>query len=235
MIKTIGIGDAGCNIVKYLKIQNFNKKEDDGYEFFELQSFDDFKLLIYDEKDILYLISGLGGEFGTNYTRKITKEATNLKAQIKNIIILPFSHEGKGTSANGLLSKLITMNQNIELLANDDLMSEKNKDLDESELLRLYDKPIFEIINTEQQKVNNCFIIDKKIEKKYFKAMMIFSPKTYKLILLEPSFKLIEKQTMAINAPEDFGIVDPEESITNCIDIKEIAIKLLDTYILETT
>jgi len=235
MIKIIGVGDAGCNIVNYLKIQKFHTSEDEEYEFFEIQSYEDFKLLVYDDNDILYLVSGIGGEFGTNYTRKITKEACNLKIKIKNIIILPFSYEGKGSSANGLLSKLIILNQNIELLANDDLIIEKNRDLEESELLRLYDKSVFEIINIDQQKVNNCFIIKKKIDKKYFKAIMIFSLKTYKLILLEPSFKLIDRQTMAINAPEDFGIIDPKNSITNCIDIEKIAIKLLDNYIQKTT
>ena len=192
-------------------------------------------MLKYDEKVTYYTIAGLGGETGTKYIRLITKEAKNLKINHKNILLLPFSHEGKGLGANGLLQKLVTINQNIELFANDDLVTSQNRDLDESELLRLYDKDIFEVINDKKVIANNSFVIEKVIHTKKYRSLMVFSVKHYKQFLISPKFKIIDYKYVGEDVPTTFGIIDEKHGITDCDDIEKIAQNILNNYLNKTT
>jgi hypothetical protein len=235
MIKIIGIGKAGNKVLDFLKTQAFHFLDEEEIEFFSIRNYEDYKLLKYDENVTFYTIAGLGGETGTKYIRLITKEAKNLQIKHKNILLLPFSYEGKGMGVNGLLKKLVLANQNIELFANDDLVTEASRNLDESELLRLYDKKIFEVINTKKHIENSSFIIDKVVNNKKYISIMIFSLKHYKQFLISPKFKMIDYKFIGEEMPTSFGIVDEKYGITDCDDIKKIAVNILDTYLSKTT
>jgi hypothetical protein len=237
MIKVIGIGKAGANVLNYLKKQNFHilKEEEKEIEFIEIRNFEDYKLLKYDEKDMLYLIAGLGGETGTKYARLINKEASNLKVELKNIFFLPFSHEGKAITVNGFVLKQVKINPNIELFANDDLVVPKNRDFDELELLRLNDKDIFELINCKTPVKNSSFIIEKTVHMTKYKTITYFSPKHYKMFIIFPKLKLIANKALGEEIESSFGIIDKKYSITDLIDIEDIAHKALDAYLKETT
>jgi hypothetical protein len=182
----------------------------------------------------LITICGLAGETSAKFVRLINKEAKLQKIEVKNIVMLPFSYEGKNKGVNGTLSRLIDLNPNVEIYSNDDVMNEVPVDMGENEMLRAFDKVIFNAIDRENQTQWNNYIFEIENEHKIFKAVATYSIKQLKLTLLSSSFKTIAETKIQDNSKQVFGIKNKDDKISNIKDVKEVATEMLKNYILKT-
>jgi hypothetical protein len=229
MTKIIGIGGCGNNILKFLKKQNYQVKKELYYEFISIKCDEDIQNIKYREEDIIFTVSGLGGNTSGSLTLKLTKSIVDQGYDVKNMIVLPFSVESNTKKAIKELEELVEINQNIEIFGNDALLNEKNKTM--SELMREYDFKIFDKITKENQIKWKTFFITTKANDKLYKAIVNFWSKDYKITLLEPEYKRIDTSHMSYIAASRFAFKDEDRSISGIIDIEEIASSILDNYL----
>ena len=233
MIQIIGIGAAGNKVLDYIKKQRFTNFIES--QFVSISDHEEFKLLNLDDTELVITISGLAGEKSSKYTRLVTKETMLEQVPIKNIIILPFSFEGKSKGVNGALERLVKINPNVQIFSNDDVTNDVTQEMTQNEMMRAYDKEIFETIDKSKQSEWNNYFFEKREGPKLFQVVATYSIKDLKLTLLNPSFKTIDSMTMADNATTTFGLQKKDKSITNIRDVKELTKTMLDEYILKIT
>ena len=195
MIKIIGIGKCGNNILEFIKKQNLQDKKSN-YKFISIKNDSDVASIDYKQDDTIITVSGLGGNTAGKLTNKITKDIIANDGKIKNIIVLPFSMEFTIKQAVEELEQLVSINQNIEIFANDDISNETNQDKTLSELMKDYDRIIFDAVTKENQRVMKSFFIDIKKEDKIYKAIINFWSKSYKITLVEPKCKMIDNSSI---------------------------------------
>lgn len=143
MIKIIGIGGCGNNILTFIKKQNFQSQASN-YEFISVHSEIECDSISFDAGDTIFVIAGLGGNTGGKLSKKISQEAINKKAKIKNFILLPFNAENNHKRANADLKELLEINQNIKVYANDDFSDDET--LKMAEVMQCADQKIFDRI-----------------------------------------------------------------------------------------
>jgi len=73
------------------------------------------------------------------------------------------------------------------------------------------------------------FIIQKEVNNTRFQSLMIYYPKSYKLILVEPYLKIIEQSSIGNIANHKFGLCTTDNKYI--VDIEEIANKKLSEFI----
>jgi len=227
MIKIIGIGRCGRNILEFVSKQNFQIKKTN-FDFVFVKNVEDIENIEISEDDTIFTISGLGGSIGSKLTKEFTKKIIEKGIRLKNIVILPFSIESNSKKAIADLEELIEINQNLEVYANEDVA---DKDLTMSQLMRLHDVLIFDRVSRENQVNWRNFIIEKKVENISYKALMTFWSKNLKVTLLEPSFKVIGNTHMPLMAPSRIAFKDEDKSTSSIQDIEEIAYRVLNEYI----
>jgi len=195
MIKIVGIGKCGNNLLEFIKKQNLQDKKSN-YKFISIKNDSDVASIDYKQDDTIITVSGLGGNTAGKLTNKITKDIIANDGKIKNIIVLPFSMEFTIKQAVEELEQLVSINQNIEIFANDDILNESNQNKTMSELMKDYDKVIFDAVTKENQRVMKSFFIDIKKEDKIYKAIINFWSKSYKITLVEPKCKMIDNSSI---------------------------------------
>jgi cell division GTPase FtsZ len=230
MTKIIGIGSFGNNILEFLKKQNYQVKRDLNYEFISIDSDDDIASLENEEDDIIFTISGLGGNTSGNLTINLTKNILEQYLNVKNIIILPFSIDTSIKKNIQELEQLISINQNVEVFSNDDISNENNLDKPMSELMRVYDLKIFDRITKKNQINWRSFFISTEVNDVSYKAVVTFWSKDYKVTLLEPEYKILDASHMPYMAPSRFAFHDEDRSTSSIMNIEEIASKILNNY-----
>lgn len=228
MVKIIGIGGCGNNILKFLKKQNFQSVKS-LYEFISVCSENEFDNIKFDASDTIFTISGLGGNTGGKLTKTISEKAIDKKLEIKNLLILPFNVETNHKKANSDLEELLKINQNIEVHANNDLSD--NKTLTMKEIMKLADEKISDRITRKNQVSWRNFIVEQQSQDIHFKALVTFWSKDFKVTLLEPKFKLIDSSHIAFSIPSKFDFKDTNEEINSINNIEEIARNILSQYI----
>ncbi len=228
MIKIIGIGGCGDNILKFIEKQNLQDKKSK-YKFISIKNDSDLCSIDYDKSDTVITISGLGGNTSGKLTNKITKDIIANIGNLKNIIVLPFSMEFTIKQAIEELEQLVSINQNIEIFANDDISNETNQAKTMSELMKEYDKVIFDTVTKENQRKMKSFFIDIKKEDKIYKAIINFWSKSYKITLVEPICKIIDNSSIGNIANHRFDFRNVSDKFI--IDIEEIAINKINEYI----
>lgn len=91
----------------------------------------------------------------------------------------------------------------------------------------------FNGMHNHKNKFNyKSFIIQKEVNNTRFQSLMIYYPKSYKLILIEPYLKIIEQSSIGNIANHKFGLCTSDNKYI--IDIEEIADKKLNEYINES-
>jgi len=232
MTNIIGVGGCGNNILEFIKKQNLQDKKSN-YKFISIKNNSELASMDYNKNDTVITISGLGGNTAGKLTNKITKDIISNDGNVKNIIVLPFSMEFTIKQAIEELEQLISINQNIEIFANDDILNETNRDKTMSELMKEYDKIIFDTIVKENQREMKSFFIDIKKKDKIYKAIINFWSKSYKITLVEPKCKMIDNSSIGniANHRFDFHQSIKSDSDKFIIDIEEIAIKKINEYI----
>ena len=229
MIKIVGIGGCGDNILAFIEKQNLQDKKSD-YEFMSIKNEDDIKNINFSSDDTIFTISGLGGNTAGNLTILLSKKIIDNNLKVKNIIVLPFSMEFTTKKAIQELDELISVNQNIKIFANDDISNENNKDKTMSELMREYDSNIFNEIIRENQRELKSFIVAIQKDDKTYKAIVNFWSKDIHTTLLEPNFKLIDNTHMSYGIPSAFVFKNGDKSIKG-VDVEETANNILNAYI----
>lgn len=228
MIKIIGIGGCGNNILEFLKKQNFQSKKSN-YDFISINSLEACEDIKIDENDSVFTITGFGGKKGAELTKKISEKVIADGFKLKNFIILPFSVESSSKKANQDLEELLKINQNVEAYANDDLS--RDESLTMQEIMRLVDILIFNRLHREGQTTWRNFIIEKNTQDIKYKALMRFWSKDFTLTLLEPKYKMLESSHMPFMAPSRFDYKGASTESSSVQDIEEIAHGILDRYI----
>ena len=173
MTNIIGVGGCGNNILEFIKKQNIQDKKSN-YKFISIKNDSNVDNIDYNKDDTVITISGFGGNTAGKLTSKITKNIIANDCKVKNIILLPFSMEFTIKQAIVELEQLVSINQNIEIFANDDISNETNQDKTMSELMKEYDKIIFDTVVKENQRKMKSFFIDIKKEDKIYKAIINF-------------------------------------------------------------
>lgn len=233
MVKIIGIGSNGSKIIEYIKKYQFISKKVN-YEFLLVDNQEDFRKLNFEDTQLVITISGLAGDAGAKYTRLINKETKLENIKTKSIIILPFSYEGKNKGVNGFLERLIKINSNVEIYSNDDVTNEVPIEMGTSDIMRAFDKVIFDSLNKENQTEWNNHFLQTMHNGKIFKALATFSLRKLKLTLLNPNFKTIAETRLENNSKLVFGLQDKNNSISNVKDVKEVSLEMLKNYISKT-
>lgn len=228
MIKVIGIGGCGNNILEYIKKQNLQDKKSN-YEFISIKDSNDVENLNSDDNDTIFTVSGFGGNVGGNLTIALSKKILNNNHRVKHIIVLPFSMEHTTKKAIQELEELMSINQNIVLFTNDDISNENNQDKTMNELMREYDGTIFTTITEDNQRELKSFIIDIKSGDTRYKAMVNFWSKSYKITLLEPTCRMIHQSSIGNIANHRFDFENNKDKYI--VDIKEMANNALKHYI----
>lgn len=231
MTKIIGIGRCGNNILEFLKKQNYQVKKDLNYQFISVNDDESFNSIKFSKDEKVFTIAGYGGSKGSKYIELLTKRAIKENINIKNFTILPFSFEGKAHIVNSELEQLFHINQNVEIFANDELLTDANKDKKIPAVMREYDFLVFDRITKKNQFKWRNFIIDKKVKNKIYKAVVTFWSKDYKITLIEPDYKIIDSSHMQYIVPSRFAFKDEDKSTSSIQDIEEIASNVLNNYI----
>lgn len=213
----IGIGGTGSNIVSFIKKQNNPS--------LEVITIENIK---FSKDQNVFTVSALGGESSAETTSLVTQKAKDSGVNIKNIVILPFSIETNQQKAINELENLASVNQNIELYPNDSITDDKN--LSMLQVMHLMDQKVYERIVREQQIKWKSFFIEQVVEDKTYKAFIQYWSKDYKVVLLNPDFKVIEKLHMPYIASSRFA--RKNENIDSFIDIEEVTMNCLSNYIL---
>lgn len=226
MIKIIGIGGCGDNILEFLKKQNFQIKKSN-FEFISLNNENDIENITLSSDDTIFTIAGFGGSKGGKFTILLNQKFIQENIKMKNIIILPFNIESNKKQANKDLEELISINQNTEVYINDDI---KDDSLSMQDLMRLYDVKIFDRIKRENQITWKNIIIKKSVENKTYKALMTYWSKDFKVTLIEPEFKVLDVSHMPYMAPSRFALRNEDKSTSSIQDIEEIANNVLNNY-----
>jgi len=228
MTKIIGIGGCGDNIVNFIKKQNLQDNKGN-YEFISIKNEDDVANINFSSDDTIFTISGLGGNTAGNLTILLSKKIIDNNLKVKNIIVLPFSVEFTTKKAIQELEELISTNQNIKIFANDDISNENNQDKTMSELMKEYDRIVFDTIIEDNQRELKSFIIDIRREDKIYKAIVNFWSKSYQITLIEPNCKMIHQSSIGNVANHKFDFKNDGNKYI--VDIKEIAINTINEYI----
>jgi len=228
MIKIIGIGGCGDNILNFIKKQNLQDKKSD-YEFISIKNENDIENINFSSDDTIFTISGLGGNTAGNITLLLSKKIIDNNLKVKNIIVLPFSMEFTTKKAVQKLEELISENQNIKIFANDDISNENNQDKTMSELMKEYDNSIFNEIIRKNQRELKSFIVAIQKDDKTYKAIVNFWSKSYQITLIEPNCKMIHQSSIGNVANHKFDFKNDDDKYI--VDIKEIAINAINEYI----
>jgi hypothetical protein len=231
MIKIVGIGRCGNNILEFIKKQSIQIKKDLKYQFISVNDDDSLNNIKISSGDIIFTVAGYGGSKGSTYTEALTKKVIGKNIEIKNFIILPFLFEGKEDIVNHQIEQLFSINQNVELFPNDELLTKSNQDKKIPELMREYDVLIFNRITNEKQVKWRNFITKHKVKNKTYKMVVTFWSKDYKITLIEPIYKIIDSSHMLHMTPSRFAFKDEDKSISSIQDIEKIANNVLINYI----
>jgi cell division protein FtsZ len=138
MIKIIGIGGCGDNILNFLNtkidaelvtLQSDVKKLNDSKIKTRIKIGNDDKLLdsVLDGADRLFIVAGFGGNTGGKFSIKLTKKAIEKDIAVQNIVILPFMFENED-KANNELEELNKINSNVSVYSNRNIANNENKD-----------------------------------------------------------------------------------------------------------
>ena len=73
MIKIIGIGKCGNNILEFIKKQNLQDKKSN-FKFISIKNDSDVASIDYKQDDTIITVSGFGGNTAGKLTNKITKD-----------------------------------------------------------------------------------------------------------------------------------------------------------------
>jgi hypothetical protein len=207
MIKIVATGRSTFKILDYIKNQNFYGKKEN-YQFFFVDDHDNFKEVTFKDTDLIIVISSLICDTSSKFMHMITREATNEKIDVKNIVILPFSFEGGGQKVNSMLRRLININQDVLVYPSDDVLKSSDLDATPDELIRKNDDIIYKyILENINHKVNNI-IISEASEGITYQALATFDEKKLIVTLLNPSFTKIDSITIKGESSINFGIKD---------------------------
>ena len=162
MIKIIGIGGCGDNILNFLNtkidvelvtLQSDVKKLNDSKIKTRIKIGNDDKLLdsVLDDASKIFVVAGFGGVTGGKFSIALTKKANEKNIEVQNIVILPFEFENED-KANNELEELNKINSNISVYSNRNIANNENKDKKMSEVMRSFDELILELI---EQKIKS--------------------------------------------------------------------------------
>ena len=231
MIKIIGIGKCGNNILEFIKKQDFTNIENE-YKFISVKNDSDIDSIEYQEDDKIFTISGFGGQTASKLTIDLTKSILDNNCQVKNMIIFPFSAETTVNKATQEIEELSFIHKNIEIFPNDALSNENNQDKTMAELMKIYDSKIFNTITAnDKRQLYRSFIIDTKKDDKVYTAIVHFWSKSFTVTIIEPHYKMIDSGSMMLMIPSRFAFKDEDKSTSSIQDIEEIANNVLNTYI----
>jgi len=229
MIKIIGIGGCGNNILEFFKQQDFTNIENE-YEFISVKNDSDIDSIEYKEDDKIFTISGFGGQTASKLTIDLTKSILDNNGQVKNMIIFPFSIESTTKKATQEIEELSSIHKNIEIFPNDALSDENNQDKTMAELMQIYDSKIFNTITIkDKRQLYRSFIISTKKDDKVYTAIVHFWSKSYKITLVEPKCKMIDNSSIGYIADHRFDFKNSDNKYI--VDIEEIAINKINEYI----
>jgi len=226
MIKVIGIGGCGSNILAYIKKQNLDKN----YDCLTIRSSSDLSDMQISQNDVVFTVSGFGGKTAGGVTLDVTKELISKNIKVKNIIVLPFSSETTNQNIITDLETLVSINQNIEVLANDDILKDRDSEMVMSEVMKIYDEVIYEFIKKSNHVDTKSFFIERKKDNKTYKAIVKFWSKSYKITFLEPLRKMIHQSSIGNIANHRYDFKNDSDKYV--IDIEKIANDKIDEYIL---
>lgn len=226
MIKIIGIGGCGNNILEHINKQNLDKN----YDCFTIKSSSDLNDIQISQSDVVFTVSGFGGKTAGGVTLDVTKELISKNIKVKNIIVLPFSSETTNKNLITDLETLVSINQNIEVLANDDILKDRDSEMAMSEIMKIYDEVIYEFIKKSNHVDTKSFFIERKKDNKTYKAIVKFWSKSYKITLLEPLRKMIHQSSIGNIANHRYDFKNNSDKYV--IDIEKIANDKIDEYIL---
>ena len=231
MIKIIGIGGCGNNILEYIKKQDFANIEND-YEFISVKNSSDINSIEYKEEDKIFTIAGFGGNTAGKLTIDLTKKIVDKHYQVKNLIIFPFSYETRNKQAIHAIEELSSIHRNIEIFPNDTLSNKDNKDKTMAELMKMYDSKIFDTITIhDKRQFHRSFIVSAKKDDKAYTAVVHFWSKDIQITLLEPEFKILDSSHMPFVAPSRFAFAGEDKSIGSIQNVELIGQNILEEYI----
>jgi len=230
MIKIIGIGGCGNNILEFIKKQDFTNIENE-YEFISIKNDSDIDSIEYKEEDKIFTISGFGGQTASKLTIDLTKKIVDNNGQVKNMIIFPFSIETTINKAIKEIEELSSVHKNIEIFPNDAISNENNQNITMSELMREYDSKIFYTLTTKSKiGLHRSFIINTQKDDKVYVAIVRFWSKSFTVTIMTPKFERLDCLTSIGNIANhryDFK----NDSDKYVIDVKERSMKVLVDYI----
>ena len=156
MIKIVGIGECGDNILNFLNtkidvelvtLQSDVKKLNDSQIKTRIKIGNDDKLLdnVLDGATKIFIVAGFGGNTGGKFSIALTKKAIEKNIEVQNIVILPFVFENVD-KANNELKELNKINSNVSVYDNRNIANDENKDKKMSEVMRSFDGLILELI-----------------------------------------------------------------------------------------
>ena len=231
MIKIIGIGRCGNNILEFFKEQNIINIEND-YDFISVKHDADIDSIEYKEEDKIFTISGFGGNSAAKLIIDLTKKVIDKNYQLKNIIIFPFNYETTTQKAIQSIAELSAIHRNIEIFPNDALLDKNSQDKTMAELMRLYDSEIFNTITIhDKRQLYRSFVTSVKHDDEIYTAIVHFWSKAYDITLIEPTYKIISSSNMMLMIPSRFAFKDEDKSSSSIQNIEEIAHNILNNYI----
>ncbi len=218
----IGIGGSGSNIASFIKKQN-----NPNLEVIAIENKDQIDDIDFKKEQNIFTISALGGDSSGDIALSLTQKAKENEVNIKNIIILPFSVETNKDKVNDVLIKLQSINPNIEVFANDSIS--ENKNISILQIMQLMDEKIYDRVSRENQIKWKSFFIEQVKNDIVYKAFVQYWSKDYKIVLVNPEFKVIDISHMPNMAPSKFAMHN--EIDDSFIDIEDVAINCLSSYI----
>ena len=142
----IGVGGAGCNIVEGFR-QRFTQRvvltACDQYNYDKNEA---YKMLDRNSRNV-YIVTGLGGEFGTKVAPAIAHECKTAGKITIGIVIMPFSFEGNIKYERALQgANELLKNTDAIFLVNNQFLLKKSREISVSEAFDKRDMMLCQVI-----------------------------------------------------------------------------------------
>lgn len=159
----IGVGGAGCNIVEGFR-QRFTQRvvltACDQYNYDKNEA---YEMLDRNSRNV-YIVTGLGGEFGTRVAPAIAHECKKAGKITIGIAIMPFSFEGNIKYERALLgvNELLKNTDSIFLLNNQSVLK-NNREMPVGEAFNKRDHMLCQIIKSINSSITSTETTDSNI------------------------------------------------------------------------
>ncbi len=159
----IGVGGAGCNIVEGFR-QRFTQRvvltACDQYNYDKNEA---YKMLDRNSRNV-YIVTGLGGEFGTRVAPAIAHECKKAGKITIGIAIMPFSFEGNIKYERALQgANELSRNTDAIFLLNNQSILKNNREMSISEAFKKRDHMLCQIIKSINSSIISTETTDSNI------------------------------------------------------------------------